>query len=181
MAEPRSVLGGFVAGAVGGLVGTAALDAFQIAGLEGTRKAEAAAGGITGIRKKYTRQQERQLGIYQDAHAEAADWVAGAVGAKGLSSRQRTSAAPWVHYLFGTLCGGAYGALAEFLPAATAGFGTLFGTALFAGASEGVLPAMRLIPGPTETPVPVQVGGMAAHAVYGATTEGVRRLVRSAF
>ena len=177
----RSVLGGFVAGAVGGLVGTAALDAFQTAGLEGTRKAESAVGGYTGMRKKYTRQQEKQLGIYEHAHAETAKWAAGAVGVTWLSSGVRRVAVPAVHYLFGALCGGAYGVLAEFLPATTAGFGTVFGAALFAGASEAVLPAMGLIPGPMETPVPVQVGGLAAHAVYGATTEGVRRLVRQAF
>ncbi len=165
---------GFMAGAIGGLVATLAMDAFQKLSLEGTRKAEdLAESGHT-----LTRQQEMQLGSYERAHAETAEQVARAAGYGGLSRGQKQVAAPATHYVFGALCGGVYGALVEYWRPASFGFGTAFGISLFLGASEAVLPTLELLPTPTDTPPMLHVGGLAAHAVYGAGTEGLRRLIR---
>lgn len=174
MAQGSSLLKGFVAGTVGGLVATFGMDLFQKIALEGTRKAE----DVAGSGHPLTRQQEAQLGRYEQAHIETADRLAGAIADGGLSTSQQKVAAPAMHYAFGALCGGVYGLLAEYWRPVTFGYGTAFGVSLFAGASEAVLPALNLLPTPAETPALLHGGGLAAHAVYGAGTEGMRRLIR---
>ncbi|RRA48194.1 DUF1440 domain-containing protein [Acidipila sp. EB88] len=176
MRASNTVGKGFVAGAVGGLIATVAMDAFQKLSLEATRKAEDVAEGG----HRYTRQQETQLSGYQQAHEDTAERLVQAVGGGSLTRAQKQVAAPATHYIFGALCGGVYGMLAERWKPASFGFGTAFGVSLFLGASEAVLPSLELVPSPLETPPLLHVGGLAAHAVYGATTEGVRRLVRGA-
>ena len=104
--------------------------------------------------------------------------LAQATGVGSLTPGQKKVAAPATHYLFGALCGGAYGVLAEYWKPASFGFGTAFGVSLFLGASEAVLPSLELLPGPQDTPPLLHAGGLAAHAVYGASTEGLRRVLR---
>ena len=169
----RSISKGFLAGAVGGVLGTVVLNVFQKGSLEGTRLAESRVTGKT----PYTRQQEQLLGTFEKAHMETAEHLADAVGVRVPRGR-RKQAAPVVEYAFGALCAGVYGAVAEYLPSVTAGFGTVYGTILFVGASEAVLPALGFVPPPSKR-TPVQhIGGLAGNVVYGAATEGVRRLVR---
>jgi uncharacterized membrane protein YagU involved in acid resistance len=69
-----------------------------------------------------------------------------------------------------------YGALAAVLPAATSGFGTAFGTALFALADETAVPVLGLSKPPTEYPLSSHAKALASHLVWGATTEAVRRI-----
>jgi hypothetical protein len=78
---------------------------------------------------------------------------------------------PIVPYAFGALTGGLYGGLAEYSPKVTSGFGTTFGGALFSNADLLAVPALDL--------VPAEATPFAAHIVYGATTELVRRVLRS--
>ncbi len=166
---------GLVAGAVAGALATLVLDTFQRVSLEGTRKAE----DLAGTGHTYSRQQRKQLRVYEQAHTETAETLAGAPGTR-LRRSQKKAAAPVTHYLFGALCGGVYGWLAEYVPPVTFGYGTAFGASLFLGASEAVLPALGVLPSPAETPATLHAGGLLAHAVYGASTEGVRQLVRKA-
>ncbi len=174
MAEDGSVVKGLLAGAIGGLLATAAMDAVQKIALEGTRKAEDLRGGDHSL----TEQQEGQLGNYEKAHAETVATLSQSAGRGTPSPSQQKVAAPATHYLFGALCGGVYGAIAEYWRPVTFGYGTAFGASLFLGASETVLPALDLLPTPGDTPPLLHAGGLAAHAVYGASTEGIRRLVR---
>ncbi len=103
--------------------------------------------------------------------------MAGAAGVT-LSPSQKAKAAPVTEYVFGIVCGGVYGMIAEYVPLATAGFGTTYGAVLFTGASEVVLPALGMVPLPQDR-TPVQhLGGLSGNIVYGAVTEGVRRLLR---
>ncbi len=164
---------GFAAGAAGGLLATVVMDAFQKASIESTRATEKAAGSG----QRLTEEQEQQLGNYEKAHSQVVDRVADAAGAS-LTASQKKVAAPATHYIFGALAGGVYGLLAEYWKPATFGFGTAFGASLYLGASEAVLPSLDLLPTPAETPAFLHVGGLLAHAVYGASTEGVRLLVR---
>ena len=62
----------------------------------------------------------------------------------------------------------------------TRGYGTAFGAALFAVADEVVVPAAGLSDQPTEIPMSLHALALFSHMVYGATTEGVRRLTRAA-
>jgi uncharacterized membrane protein YagU involved in acid resistance len=55
-----------------------------------------------------------------------------------------------------------------------------FGAALFVAADEIVVPALGLSPQPTESSISSHLYGLAAHLVYGVTTEVVRRGLRAA-
>jgi putative membrane protein len=85
---------------------------------------------------------------------------------------------PIVHYTFGALTGGLYGGLAEYSDKVTSGFGTGFGGALFSTADFLAVPALNLRPSPGDQPASALATPFAAHIIYGATTEFVRRIVR---
>ena len=173
--QDKSILKGLFAGAIGGAVGTLVLNTFQSASLQGTQAVENRLPG----KNTYTGQQRDLLEQFNQAHAKTAEVVASAAG-HPLSSAGGRAAVPTVEYAFGILCGAIYGAFAEYVPSLTSGFGTTYGAALFTGASEVVLPALGWVPQPSER-TPVQhLGGLSGNVVYGAVTEGSRRLVRKA-
>ncbi|HYH00550.1 MAG TPA: DUF1440 domain-containing protein [Terriglobales bacterium] len=92
-----------------------------------------------------------------------------------LNERQKRIAEPIVHYSFGTLMGAWYGVLSELTPLATMGRGTLYGAAVWLGADEIALPALKLANSPFEYPLSVHASALSAHAVYGITLDTVRR------
>lgn len=170
MKRTRSVLKGALAGAVGGALGTVVLNLVQEFSLEGTRKAENAIQDD----HRYTKQQEQLLDMFEQAHVATAESLGGKV-----PQSQRKQTATEVEFAFGILCGAAYGALAEYLPAVTTGFGGVYGAILFTGASEIVLPAIGFVPSPVDR-TPVQhMGGVGGNVVYGMATEAVRHLLRA--
>jgi putative membrane protein len=83
-----------------------------------------------------------------------------------------------VHWSYGVAVGAAYGAVAEYFPAATAKEGITFGLAMEALAHEGTLPALGLITGSQPAPAIAAAGSITSHVVYGVATEVVRGLVR---
>ncbi len=169
----RSLTLGFLAGALGGALGTVVLNVFQTASLKATEAMESK----LDAENTYSKQQKALLGMFEGAHTRTADTVADAAGVD-LTRKQRKAAAPVTEFAFGTLCAGVYGALAEYLPAVTAGAGTVYGAALFTGASIVVLPVIGYVPSPKDR-TPVQhLGGLAGNMLYGAVTEGVRRGLR---
>lgn len=169
----KSVLKGLLAGAIGGAVGTLVLNTFQTGSLKGT---EAIENQLPG-KNTYTDQQKELLDGFNEAHARTAEVAASTVG-RHLTPAQSKKAVPTVEYAFGIVCGAIYGAIAEYVPSVTSGFGTTYGAALFTGASEVVLPALGWVPQPSER-TPVQhLGGLSGNVVYGAVTEGTRRLLR---
>ncbi|WP_213805999.1 DUF1440 domain-containing protein [Granulicella sp. dw_53] len=95
-----------------------------------------------------------------------------------LSSAEKAVAAETIHWGFGALTGAAYGALAEYFPAATAKEGASFGMALAALTHETALPAMGLSAEPEDQTARERTSEMASHVVYGLITETVRRFVR---
>jgi putative membrane protein len=95
-----------------------------------------------------------------------------------LTAREETVAVETIHWGFGALTGAAYGALAEFYPAATAKDGAGFGMALASLTHEGALPAMGLSAPPEEQTTRERTSEMASHAVFGVVTETVRRVIR---
>jgi uncharacterized membrane protein YagU involved in acid resistance len=116
----------------------------------------------------------------EDATMKTADAVVSAVtGGRHLSFEGKKKGGPVVHYAFGAIMGGCYGALAEGIPAATAGFGAAFGAALFTGADLIAVPALKLSQSSGDESVSSLATPFAAHLVYGLTTEAVRRLVRA--
>ena len=112
---------------------------------------------------------------------KVADAIAKTTTGHHLTKEQKETGGPIVHYAFGGLMGGVYGGIAEYLPASRIGFGTLFGSGLFAGADLVVVPALGLSKPPTEQPISDHVSHWGAHVIYGATLEFVRRGVRRMF
>jgi len=95
-----------------------------------------------------------------------------------LVGTQKEVATETIHWGFGALTGAAYGALAEYYPAATAKDGAGFGMALSSLTHGSMLPAMGLGAAPEEQTTRERTSEMATHVVYGVVTETVRRVVR---
>jgi putative membrane protein len=97
---------------------------------------------------------------------------AGAQDEADPASKRRADGIRWG---FGAAVGAAYGAVAEFYPAATAKEGASFGLALEALTHQGMLPAVGLL---MNKPAPDGAAEITAHVVYGVATETVRGFVR---
>jgi putative membrane protein len=95
-----------------------------------------------------------------------------------LHGGEKTAAEEAIHWGFGAMTGAAYGALAEYYPAATAKDGAAFGMALTSLTHGTALPAMGLSAEPEEQTARERTSEMATHVVYGMVTETVRRVVR---
>lgn len=168
MAEQNGsrLLSGIVAGVAGGLFASWVMNVFM--------------AGANGHRGEDQNQGAHGQEPKEDATMKTADAIVSTVtGGRHLSFEQRQKGGPIVHYAFGAIMGGVYGALAEASPAATAGFGTAFAGALFAGADLVAVPALHLSGSAAEAPASTLVTPFSAHLVYGVATEGVRRLVRA--
>ena len=100
------------------------------------------------------------------------------IAGHGLGGTEKTVATEAIHWGFGALAGAAYGALAEYYPAATSQDGASFGLALATLTQETALPAMGLSAEPDEQTTREHTSEMATHVVYGMATETVRRFVR---
>lgn len=182
MAKANAVKG-VVAGAIGGIVASWVMNVFmenagakiqQVAAkADGSARHPRAAAGPGGGQ---SREDEAKV----DATMQAADAVVSAVtGGRHLSMEEKQKGGPIVHYAFGGLMGAVYGLAAEYSSAATAGFGTAFAAALFAGADLWAVPALHLSGSTGDAPVSSLATPFGAHMVYGAATEAVRRIVRA--
>jgi putative membrane protein len=109
-----------------------------------------------------------------------ADDVTRAVADKRLTHEQKATAANVMHWVFSILTSAAYGAAVEFWPTARSGFGTAFGEFVWVGFHELTLPALGATPALKDLPISEQANEFVSHAVFGATVEGVRGLVRAA-
>jgi len=161
----RSVWKGMVAGLAGGLAACWTMNQFQA----GMKK-------VTESNGNGQQQQEQQAA---DATAKAASAVSQTVAHRTLTEDQKKVAGPVVHYVFGSTIGALYGAAAEFSPITTKGWGVPFGAAVFVGADEIGVPLAGLSEPPNKVPASTHASALAAHLVYGATTDGVRRIVRA--
>ena len=165
-----NLLKGMLAGAAGGLVASWTMNEFQ-------KIWSAAEKQITGGQRG---QQGDQKGgeDAEDATMKTADRISKLVQGRHLTKAEKKKASPVVHYAFGALMGAVYGASVEVNPAANALAGIPFGAILFAAADELALPALGLSDKPAAYPLSTHVYGLVSHAVYGVTTETVRRIVR---
>jgi putative membrane protein len=145
----RSLIKGFVAGAIGGLVGAAAK----------------AAGEII-----YPPRIEGQI-------APPAVLI-NRMASHPLSEEAEEASVRAIHWGFGALVGGVYGALAEYQPAVTGRLGANFGLTLCGITHISALPLMGLTESPENQPAREHASELVTHAVYGVTTEVVRRLAR---
>jgi putative membrane protein len=165
--DDRSMWKGAIAGAVGGLVASWVMNQFQ-AGL--SKAAEAMSDS----------KASHAQGDGEDATMKAAETISEAAADRRLTKEEKQAAGRVIHYVFGSSIAAVYGALAEVTPSATTAWGLPFGAALWVGADEVSVPALGLSKSPVEYPTSTHVSALAAHLVYGVTTDLVRRSVRAA-
>ena len=75
------------------------------------------------------------------------------VAGRELSEHEKEVAQNAIHWTFGTLIGGVYGALVELEPRVGTGLGIPFGAALWVGTHETAVPALGLDAPPTQLPL----------------------------
>src|SRR5688572_7795768 len=112
------------------------------------------------------------------ASVKVASAIGEAVADRPLREHERQLGGSVLHYLFGAIAGGFYGAVAERSPAAAAGFGLPFGATVWLAADEIGLPLAGLAENPARYPASRHAAALGTHLVFGATVEAVRRLLR---
>jgi hypothetical protein len=113
-----------------------------------------------------------------DATVETAKVISRNVFGHELQESEKKPAGAVVHYAFGTVTGGLYGALAEVSPQVTMAAGLPFGAAFWLLADEIAVPVLGLSKGATEYPISTHAYALASHFVYGMTAELSRRALR---
>jgi putative membrane protein len=175
-----NILKGMVAGLAGGLLASWTMNQFQAAW---TRIAEGAekSHGAQSMKPSDGSQgeQAQDSGEQDDATVETAKAISKTVFGHELQESEKHPAGAAVHYAFGTLSGGMYGALAEVTPQVTTAAGLPFGAGFWLLADEISVPLLGLAKAPTEYPVSTHVYALASHLVYGVTAELGRRAVRN--
>ena len=163
---------GLMAGLVGGLAATWTMNQFQTL--------------LSKASEQNTQQQQQEDQGAQsqevedgDATQKAAAKLSESVFNRNLTKQEKDVAGSVLHYAFGATMGGLYGVTAELFPVVKAGFGLPFATALWVGADEVAVPALGLSNSPLEYPISNHASALAAHWVYGASTELLRRTVRT--
>ncbi len=170
------VLKGLVAGLVGGLFASWAMNGFQA--LTTKLAEEMKSAQDKQAKKKVADGGEQKEG--NDATVKAAQAISEGVFAHKLTKTEKQVAGPAVHYAVGTAAGGFYGALAEVAPVVSVGPGLPFGAVFWLLADEAAVPALGLSQPPNEVPLATHAYALASHFVYGLTTDLVRHAVRHA-
>lgn len=167
---------GLVAGAVAGAGAAWVMTQFQTRVAPRVQDALAADGEETAAKE-----EESEGGSGEPpATVKAANRISSAVRGRELHGETAKKAGNAMHYAMGTVTGAIYGTLAERAPVVTRGMGLPYGTAVWAGADEMIVPALGLGQKPTESPPSTHAYALASHLVYGASLELLRRGVRAA-
>ena len=109
---------------------------------------------------------------------EPAEVLAEELAGHELDAGTKEIAGEAIQWGFGALTGAAYGALAEFYPAAADKEGATFGLALMTLTHGKALPAMGLAAAPEDQTLREQTSEAASHVLYGVVAERVRSMVR---
>jgi putative membrane protein len=177
---------GLAAGAAGGLAASVAMNQFQAlwSKLAGGRERSHGAQSMQQGSPQHGVGRELQRRGRDEGRDDAAMRLANAISVglldHELTRSEKEATGTAIHYAFGVMTGGVYGAAAELLPGITAGAGVPFGAFVWLSADEGVVPGLGLSKSPTEYPLSIHAYALASHLVYGLTTELVRRAVRQA-
>jgi len=173
-----SVWKGVVAGLAGGLVASWTMNQFQAAWTRIQEGSEKSHGAQSMQPSEGSKGQGEDAKEQDDATVKVAKVISEGVLGHKLQESEKKPAGAAVHYAFGTLTGGLYGAIAEVTPQVTSAAGIPFGAAFWLLADEISVPALGLSKGPAEYPVSTHVYALASHLVYGATAELSRRAIR---
>ena len=109
---------------------------------------------------------------------EPPEALAEKIAGHSLDRETKMYAGEAIHWGFGAAAGAAYGALAEYFPAATSKEGATFGLTLMTLTHESALPAMGLSEDVEDQSARERTSEATSHLVYGLVAERVRRFVR---
>jgi putative membrane protein len=151
---PR-VLEKIAIGAIAGLAGAAAMDAYD------TLIRLAAEG------------QDQDV----DATLKMARAISMTTFHHELTGADERWTAPALHYLLGAALGVSYTIMAERIAAMATGAGTAYGAVIWLLGDEIAVHAMGFAHGRAETSVSARANALASHILYGLTTELTRRLL----
>ncbi len=176
----QRVLRGVLTGAISGLVGSWLMLRFiDGAGMHLLESLKSDAEHQQDSEEQAARQQAGAVPP-ESVTMQAADTFAShAPGGRHLSYEERKQGGAVVHYLFGTLMGAAYGTTVEFWKLPALGYGTLFGTGLWAGTDLVSIPAVGFAKWPTQEPAAAHITHWMAHVLYGISMDATRRLLNS--
>jgi hypothetical protein len=179
--EPN-VWKGALAGLAAGLVASWTMNRFQDVWVALSSKENSSAQDYNGSNVKIERSsnQTRKAGDGNgdDATVKAAAAVSEIVLDHKLTTDEKKLAGAAVHYAVGATAGIVYGVAAELLPGITAGAGLPYGAAFWLAIDEGLVPLLGLSKAPTAYPLWTHLYAFASHLVFGATAEGMRRVLR---
>ena len=183
------VLRGMAAGLLAGAAASWVMDQFQqIRAMNPPQRPDDDGGAGGGGEAKSHAPQGKHAGEVQDLHqttnldenatVKTAERISQRILHRDLTQSEKRVAGPAVHYAYGSLVGALYGGMAELLPVTAAGLGLPFGFALWLLGDEIAVAALGLAKPPTEYSPEVHADALAAHFMYGATTDVLRRVLR---
>jgi hypothetical protein len=137
-----------------------------------------AAGATPGRRRdaKGTQPAQATDSSDEDATVKVGTAAFEAVTGQKPSREARQWLGTAAHYGFGAAMGVNYMLASEQAPDVRRGYGTVYGSLVWAAADEGVLPAVGLSKKASEIPLGVHAYALGAHWIYGATLETCRRI-----
>jgi hypothetical protein len=135
------------------------------------RPAESAAG-------KHDARDWQERSEHENSNELAAQALAQAIIGRRLTQDELAVAAPAVHFTFGALVAGLYGACVR-NRRRSVGAGIAMGVALWIVADEIAMPLLGLSRPTSERPVEQHLQAFGAHVVYGLVTELARDATRS--
>lgn len=150
---------GALAGLAGGLLASAAMNAFQSAW-----QALAGSGSSVGG---------------EPSTVQAAEKLATSVGEDPIPEDVKQLSGNAVHYAFGALLGALYGLAAEYVPQITTCSGAVFGVGSMLVLDDAAVPAAGLGAPPTHTTFGTHAYSAASHLIYGVSLEATRTISRS--
>jgi hypothetical protein len=165
-------------GVVSGIVAAMAMDAFSRGVRAWHDDGREADGATPGAERDAKGAQPAQATGTADDDATVKVGTAAFEAVTGEKPSRETK--QWLgtaaHYCFGAAMGVNYMLASEQAPDVRRGYGTVYGSLVWAAADEGVLPAAGLSKKASEIPIGVHAYALGAHWVYGATLESCRRL-----
>jgi putative membrane protein len=166
-----------LAGAIAGVIGTIAMDAFQL--IWSRHAGRAKPHGAQTLRTGGPlRSRSERRGPPADPAEKLAALAVESVSGEVLSPEERHHGGTVVHFGYGTATAAVYGLLADYFPAVTAGAGSAYGLAIWVGADLVAMPVLGLSRKPHEYSGWIALYGAATHVVYGVATELARRRLR---
>ena len=168
------MLRSIIVGAIGGLAGTSAMNEAQRAW---TNAADGQAPESPAGKHDARDWQERSEG--QNSNEIAAQYLAARIAGRSLDRGELAVAATLTHYTFGAAMGALYGAYAERRRRQATGIG--FGLAVWLLADEIAVPLLGLSGSTLRRPLEKHLQSLAAHIVFGMTTEAARGALERQF